>query len=243
MCGRLNITDSMGVRALCDQLDISLWPEDGMRFSRFIKATDRVSIIFEDTSGQRIMKNAIWWLLLDKQHTEQGVRFVPSRYTSFNTRYDKLNTPRSAGYHSYRQQRCVIPACGFGETQIVSGPAGNKKHYHDMQVAEDSQLALGGLYRIWQGVDATGQAFTEHSCSVVTLAPHSKLKNIHTKASPLMLSADDNSLQQWLNHNITEPDQLEHLLSPRLRHSLLAQPIDKPSSYTPVGPAFCLNAD
>ncbi len=239
MCGRLNVTDSPGIRALCDQLDIGLWPEEGMRFSRFIRATERLSVVFENTSGQREMHNTIWWLLLDKQQCPEGSRFVPSKYTSFNTRYDKLNTPRSAGYHAFRQQRCVIPARGFGETLVV----GNNKYYHDMQVGEHDLLAMGGLYRVWQGEDAYGKPVTEYSCSVVTLPPHNKLAEIHTKASPLMLSPEDGSLQRWLDSKVTDPEALDKLLIPRLRHRLSAQPVDKPSTYQPTGEAFDLIAD
>ena len=55
---------------------------------RFVKAADTVSII-RNVGEQRRVENATWWLLLDQ--TESG--FKPSKYTSFNTRYDKLNVP------------------------------------------------------------------------------------------------------------------------------------------------------
>ena len=59
MCGRLNVTDSPGVRQLCDQLEISFWPEEGMQFSRFVRATERVTIVLEQ-QGKRVARNAIW---------------------------------------------------------------------------------------------------------------------------------------------------------------------------------------
>lgn len=239
MCGRLNVTDSPGVQALCEQLDITLWPQDGMRFSRFVRATDRVSVVFEQDDGQRVMKNAIWWLLLDKYNEGQASHFRPSRYTSFNTRYDKLNKPRSAGYHAYRHQRCVIPAAGFGETL----QNGKQKIYHDLIVDEQDSLAMGGLYRQWQGYDETGRPFTEYSCSVVTLPPHPSLRSIHTKASPLMLSQHDGSLALWLDRKTTVSQTLDELLRPVLRHHFTATPIDRPSSWQPSGPSFRIPAD
>lgn len=236
MCGRLNVTDSPGLRSLCDQLDIDLWPAQGMRYSRFIRATERVSIVYRQ-DDKTVMNNAIWWLLLDK-HVDSPSGFKPSKYTSFNTRYDKLNTPRSAGYHAFRQQRCVIPATGFGETLAKDG----QKIYHDMTCANDEAMAMGGLYRTWQYTDEQGAHHSEMSCSVVTLPPHQALANVHTKASPLMLSLHDGSLQTWLDPQQT-PESLEYLLAPAIRHQLEATPIDKPSTYQPVGPAFSLAPD
>lgn len=236
MCGRINVTDSAGVRALCEQLDIQLWPEEGMRFSRFTGATDRVSVVFNADDDKRQMVNAIWWLLLEKASPEGA--FKPSRYTSFNTRYDKLNKRGSAGYQAYRSQRCIIPASGFGETILIDG----KKYYHDMMVPEDDALVLGGLYRTWHYTTDSGQSLTEYSCSVVTLPPHDKFQHMHKKASPLMLSASDGSMQDWLNPMMT-PDTLNYLLTPKIRQPLNAVPIDKPSTYQPIGESNIISAD
>lgn len=238
MCGRLNVTDNPGVRALCDQLEIQFWPDEGMRFSRFIRATERVTIVFE-AKGRRIARNAIWWLLLEPDHRAPVMHFKPSRYTSFNTRYDKLNVPRSAGYHSYREHRCIIPVAGFGESQ----KSGTQMLYHDMIASPHAHMAMGGLYREWHGHDSHGNEFVETSCSVVTLPPHPKLLNIHQKSTPLMLSPDDNSLQRWLDAETTDPQALEDLLEPKIRHQLTVHPINKPSLYHAVGEPYELQPD
>ncbi|WP_018981730.1 SOS response-associated peptidase family protein [Salinimonas chungwhensis] len=233
MCGRLNVTDSPGVNALCDQLEIALWPQIGMRYSRFIRPTEQVSIVMKQ-GRQHNMVNAIWWLLLERE----GHRFKPSRYTSFNTRYDKLNKPGTAGYQAFRQQRCIIPAGGFGETITVNG----KKYYHDLLVANDEALAMGGLYRMWTGKDELGRTFTEYSCSIVTLPPHDKLGHVHKKASPLMLSLKDGSLQSWLDPSVST-DVLTDLLVPKIRQELTALPVDSPSGYNQINSSFSITSD
>lgn len=238
MCGRLNVTDSPGVRALCEQLEIALWPERGMRFSRFIRAAEAVTAVCEH-NGERVAFNAIWWLLLDKTTEHGATRFVPSRYTSFNTRYDKLNVPRSAGYQAYRQQRCVIPATGFGETE----GKGSNARYHDFMGLDDTPLLMGGLYRQWFGQDENGEPFVQFSCSVVTLPPHPKLMPFHTKASPLMLSFDDGSAQTWLDSSVTDPEQLAWILNPCVRQTLKAIPIDKPAHHQAVGESIEIVSD
>ncbi len=238
MCGRLNVADSPGVKSLCDQLEISLWPDEGMLKNRFTRATDRVSIVLRE-QGKLTMRNAVWWLLLEPDHQGPVMRFVPSKYTSFNTRYDKLNTPRSAGYHAFRQQRCIIPASGFGESQKI----GVSMHYHDLIASHETPLAMGGLYREWHGRDSHGNTFVETSCSVVTLAPHPKLLPIHQKASPLMLSLHDNSMQRWLDCEANPADSLADLLQPAIRHHFRVVPINKPSLYEPIGDQFNIAPD
>ncbi|MDC8831025.1 SOS response-associated peptidase family protein [Alteromonas gilva] len=232
------MTDNPALRDLCEQLEIDFWPHEGMRFSRFIRATERLTIVFEQ-NNQRIARNALWWLLLEPDHSELSARFRPSKYTSFNTRYDKLNVPRSAGYHAYRQQRCVIPAAGFGETQKTGG----QMHYHDLIADLSEPLAMGGLYREWHGHDRHGNVFTETSCSVVTLPPHPKLTAIHQKSTPLMLSVNDGSLGRWLDSGTTEPAQLDDLLVPKIRHSFTVYPINKPSLYQTISEPYNIAPD
>ena len=230
MCGRLNVIDDPGVMELCEGLQIQLFPERQI-FSRFIRATNQVSIV-RQKDGIRRMDNAIWWLLLEPADTG----FKPSKYTSFNTRYDKLNVKSSAGYQAYRHSRCVIPAKGFGETEYMS----NKPlHYHDL-IAKDGAILLGGLCREWVNKD-TGESAL--SCSVITLPPHPKLKHIHTKASPLMLPRDLTLVNRWLDESITDTDEFTPLLQPHIPDDLLAQQIDKPSTYKPIAEPFTIGHD
>ena len=143
MCGRLNITDNPFVSALLDDLNVT--NKETFRTSEFVRATDTISIVRE-VNGQRRLDDAIWWLLLE-QNENDG--FKPSKYTSFNTRYDKLNVKGSAGYQAFREQRCIVVASGFGETEFEQ--KGKRKvptHYHNFY-AIDSALAFAGLYRQW----------------------------------------------------------------------------------------------
>ncbi len=221
MCGRLNTTFDSGVKKLYTSLKINKVidkPSD----SRFVKAADTVSII-RNVGSQRRVENATWWLLLDE--TDKG--FKPSKYTSFNTRFDKLNVPRSAGFQAYRSSRCVIAVKGFGETEFF-----NKKpvHYYDM-IAETGGLLLGGLYRQWQH-KTTGEM--KLSCSVITLPPHEKLKHIHSKAMPLILPQSSSLVDKWLDPLFTETAQFDSLLQPHIPENIVAQEIDKPMSHQPV---------
>jgi putative SOS response-associated peptidase YedK len=225
MCGRLNVVDCPEVIDLCGQLGISL-KDNVLRTGRFIRAASTISIVIEKDK-QRLLQDAIWWLLLDQ--TETG--FKPSAYTSFNTRYDKLDVPRSAGYYSYRHQRCIIPAMGFGETEQING----KAVYHDF--TSETGIAFGGLYREWKH-SLTGEIV--FSCSVITLAPHPKLMPYHSKASPLLIPPTHYDV--WLNA-ATDISNLTSLLKPHLHITLKCMEILKPSIPESKGQEFWLQPD
>ncbi len=230
MCGRLNTTFDSGMKKLYTSLKIHQLIDKPID-SRFVKAADTVSIV-RNIGEQRRVENAIWWLLLEQ--TENG--FKPSRYTSFNTRYDKLNTRGSAGYQAYRSSRCIIAVKGFGETEFV-----NKKpvHYFDMEAASGG-LMLGGLCREWQH-QTTGKI--KLSCSVITLPPHEKLKHIHSKAMPLVLPQELSLIDQWLNPQVNEIEQFESLLQPFIPQTLIANRIDKPMTHQIIAKSQTINRD
>jgi len=226
MCGRLNVTDHPLVIGLLEGLGLPLWP-GALHTGRFIRATNTISIVLEQ-QGQRRLQDAVWWLLLEP--TASG--FKPSQYTSFNTRSDKLQTKGSAGFMAFRQQRCIVPAAGFGETELIDG----KSVYHDF-IGEQA-IAFGGLYRTWLNKE-TGEL--AYSCSIITLPPHPKLLPYHSKAMPLMLPPEQFDL--WLSPAQQDVTVFADLLQPKLRQNLRGFAIDKPGSYRQLGQEFVLMAD
>ncbi|KZN37618.1 SOS response-associated peptidase family protein [Pseudoalteromonas luteoviolacea] len=230
MCGRLNITDDPFVIQVLLDLGIEN-PREQVLFGRFKRAADTISIVHQQ-NGQRFMSSAMWWLLLTQ--TQSG--FKPSKYTSFNSRYDKLHVQSSAAYHPFRYHRCIIVVKGFGETQYQNG---KPLHYHDF-IAENSALCLAGLYKYWQH-PITGKHVL--SCSVITLPPHPKLRPYHDKASPMMLPQNPALLDKWLDDSFHDVTGFNHLLVPHLYQPLIVQKIDKPSCYKPVAPSQTLMHD
>ncbi|AOT09316.1 SOS response-associated peptidase family protein [Pseudoalteromonas luteoviolacea] len=230
MCGRLNITDDPFVIQILLDLGIEN-PIEKVQFSRFKRATDKISIIYQE-NNQRLLTDAIWWLLL----SETTTGFKPSKYTSFNSRYDKLNVKSSAAYHPYRYQRCIVVAKGFGETQNNKG---KPQHYHDFK-AHNAALCFAGLYKKWLHPITGKYTF---SCSIITLPPHPKLKPFHDKASPLVLPQQPELLNKWLDDSYHEVSAFSPLLTPSLPQTLIAQQIDKPSLYNPVSEEIVIEHD
>ncbi|MEO3878783.1 SOS response-associated peptidase family protein [Rheinheimera fenheensis] len=79
--------------------------------------------------------------------------------------------------------------------------------------------------------------------SVITLAPHPKLMHIHSTAMPLILPQDSKLITAWLDEQNSNTEMFADLLQPHLPQKLIAQQIDKPSSYRAVAPAFEIAQD
>ena len=176
--------------------------------------------------GIASVQPAIWWLLLDKQTLK------PSKYTSFNTRSDKLKVQNSAGFHSYRHQRCVIPATGIVEGEGVKG----QRKYHLIEPL-NTAFALGGLYKEWVN-NETGEL--TYSCSVITLPPHPKWKSIHSKSTPFFLPGDMSLIEDWLDPEVEDVDLFTGLLQPMFYDSLLVTKVDRPSTRKPMAESFLI---
>ena len=182
--------------------------------------------IIANTHGQTSVLPATWWLLLDRDTLK------PSKYTSFNTRSDKLNVPRSAGYQAYRQHRCIIPATGIVEGE---GTKGNRK-YHLIEPM-NTAFALGGLYKEWIN-KATGEH--AYSCSIITLPPHSHWEGIHSKSTPIFLPTDKEIIRHWLDPEFTEVALFNPLLEPAFQDQLLVTEVDRPSTRSPLSDSFII---
>jgi putative SOS response-associated peptidase YedK len=208
-------------------IDTTNWP---IRYAADIVPTTTISII-RDAGHMRRVDDAIWWLLLEP--TETGWK-PNTRYATFNTRYDKLNSPKAAGYIPFRESRCIIPASGF-----VEGLEGTKS-YHLLEGA-DRAIAFGGLYKSWIHVRSGEVAL---SASIITLPPHPKFKGIHEKAFPMMLDVNDKTkTDMWLSPEQKNVEVFDELLMPNLVTQLRATPIDRPSKRNPTGESFAIAAD
>ncbi len=237
MCGRFNVTDDPYVHDLLRGLGIDMGPLP-LRVYDDIAPTQTVSIIV-DSGGVHRLCNATWWLLMAQ--TDHGFKPL-SKYASFNTRSDKLNTPRSAGFVAYRETRCIIPASGFVETNPSASHSGkaDKKGAAYSFVPEESAIAFGGLYREWVH-PVTGERAL--SCSIITLPPHNATARFHPTSMPLILPNDPATQSLWLDATLNDTAVFAPLLTPRLPMDFRVTPIEKASVRTPVGMPTLLKRD
>lgn len=222
MCGRFRLSESKEVERLCQMLGVE---SEDLNFSGDFAPGQNISIIYQSQS-KVVTSDAVWSLLLDP------ATMKPHRqYATFNTRSDKLNTPRSVGYAPFRKSRCIIPASAF-----IEG-LGDRKTYHKIH-HEDQAIAFGGLYREWVSHD-TGEIV--RSASIITLPPVPQWEQIHPKSFPLMLPHKDEVFRAWLDPDNQDVASLEGLLVPKISSPQVVTPIGKVSKWNPVGDPFVIN--
>ena len=225
MCGRFNLIDSPEIQWLCQALGISL---HGGFASGDIAPGARIAIIHEK-GGERVVSEAIWWLLLDHATLKPNYK-----YASFNSRSDKLDSPRSIAYRPYRESRCLIPASAF-----IEG-LGDKKTYHKVEL-EKTAIAFGGLFKEHLN-QATGELL--YSASIITLPPLSpQWDSIHPKSMPLMIDFEDEELvSRWLDPEFQRIEEFAELLQPRVQKPMRVTRIGKPSLWNEIDDAFMIIA-
>lgn len=224
MCGRFNVIDSPQVREL---MRIVGADAAQLRFAPDVAPGATISIVTGPGDDRRV-QDAIWWLLLDRQSLKPDYR-----YASFNTRADKLDVKRSAGYRPFRESRCLIPASAF-----IEG-LGDKRTYHRIEL-DNRAIAFGGLFKEWVDRDTGERAL---SASIITLAPPPQWADIHPKSMPLLLPHQSDVLDAWLDPDNRDVAQFDWLLRPAIRVPQILTPIGRPSRWDPQGEAFRIPAE
>ncbi len=222
MCGRFQIEKNKKSIKLLNKLDVD---EADILFSGDKSPGSRISIIHRP-KDHNMVTQAVWWLLIDPATGKPNYK-----YASFNSRSDKLDSPRAISYQPFRESRCIIPATAFLEGK------GDKKIYHKIEL-EDEAIAFGGLHR--ETIDKnSGEVI--HSASIITLPPLPEWAAIHPKSMPLMLPMNDDALiNRWLAPSFYDVAAFADLLKPVIRSTQVLTPIGKPSRWDVSGDSFMI---
>ena len=222
MCGRFNVIDSPQVSLLIKALNIELGT---LRFSDDVAPGASISIVLDSPKGRRL-QDALWWLMLDSSTLQANYQ-----YASFNSRWDKLDSPRSLAYKPFRESRCIIPASAF-----IEG-LGDRKTYHKIELLGEA-IAFGGLCKHYINAD-TGES--QYGASIITLGPLAQWQHIHPQSMPLMLPIDNTPLiNAWLDPDIKDVTMFRSLFLPQIRTPQRVTPIGRPSKWDPKGPSFLI---
>ena len=138
MCGRFNTKDDSKIASLCEVLSVT----HGIRLQGDLAPGSMINIIHQSGAG-RVVSEALWWLLLDENSLKPNYK-----YSSFNSRSDRLRNRQGISFLPYRESRCIIPATAF-----VEG-LGDKKTYHMIELP-GSAIAFGGLYKQYKSQKIT----------------------------------------------------------------------------------------
>ena len=114
----------------------------------------------------------------------------------FNARLESVATT-NAFRRAYAKRRCLVPADGWYEWQVVDGP---RKQPVYMTPADGHSIAFAGLYEFWG--DA-GNTIT--TCTIITAPAFGVLESIHDRM-PLVLART--AWARWLDPRVDDPSDL-----------------------------------
>lgn len=177
-----------------------------------------VPVVYETRQGERVAELMRWGL-------------VPSWAAdpSFGV---KLNNARVEGVfdkpsfrQAVRRRRCLLPASGFYEWQVVPAPgrsartgkAGKQPWF--ISAASGEPLAMAGLFEAWR---AGPEAPWLLSCCVLTCEANALMAPIHERM-PVLVARKD--WPTWLARSVQSPEALAPLLAVPPVNGLQAWPV------------------
>ena len=203
MCGRFVLTSD--ANTLQQQFHVADVPPALTRYN--IAPTQDIAAICQNGDGYRHVKTVRWGLIPHwAKDSSIGNKLINARS---ETVADKPSFRQLIRYH-----RCLIPASGFIEW--LRQPDGSKQPYY-IQRKDGELLAMAGIWDTWKGSD---QVIA--SCTILTTAANSLIATLHDRM-PVLLSPSE--YDQWLDRNITDPQQLKGFYTPYPADPLQATPI------------------
>ncbi len=191
MCGRYNVIPN--AEAFLDAFEISIGLErlpDAPAYNISPSTGNRITCvpIVRMRADQRELALVRWPLI------PSWAKGQPVSYSTANAKSETMD--RKPTYrHAWQHQRCLIPADGYYEWQIV--PQQRRKQPHHIRMADRSTFAFGGL---WE-TSATEQGDAIESCAIVTTAANTVLETIHSRM-PLIIPAE--GYRDWLSGTTVE---------------------------------------
>ena len=117
---------------------------------------------------------------------------------------------------AFRRRRCLIPADGFYEWQVIPGQKTKVPTFIHLQPF--LPFALAGLWEIWHAPDGS----EIRSCTIITTQPNSLMQLIHNRM-PVILPP--HTWQQWLEPRESDPARLAALLQPYPAEQMTSHPV------------------
>jgi putative SOS response-associated peptidase YedK len=148
--------------------------------------------------------------------------FVPSWAKEINTGYSTINAraetvaSKPMFRSAYRHRRCLIPADGFYEWQVI--PDSKTKQPWFIVLRDREPMAFAGLWEVWHGPEGV----TVESCSIIVTDANALMRPIHDRM-PVILAPDDWGV--WLEPDAKDAQALQNLLKPYPTEDMTAWPV------------------
>ena len=193
MCGRINLR--MSPAELQAAFDLFREPEWVPRYN--LGPMQKVLAVRLKPEGVRLAEPMQWGLVPSwAKEAKIGSQMINARCKTVAT--------KPAFQSAFQKRRCLVPASGFYEWQVLDGKT--KQPWHIFR-ADGGPLALAGLWEHWQSPDGNQL----ESCAIITTTPNEGMAEIHDRM-PVILGEEHWNL--WLDPDETDPQAPTELLVP-----------------------------
>jgi putative SOS response-associated peptidase YedK len=187
MCGRYELHTHPAALALAFGLPFP--PDIRPRYN--IAPMQDIPVIRNSSDGVRELAQMRWGLVPRwAKEPSIGARMINARGETI--------AQKAAFKTPFERHRCLIPADGFYEWQVLSG--GRKQPMY-ITMKDGAPFAFAGLAERW--LSSTGEVVD--SCAIITTASDPLLRPLHERM-PVIIAPSD--YERWLDHNGEPPRDL-----------------------------------
>lgn len=211
MCGRFVVASSPSL--LAERLGVNEVRIDDAEPDYNVAPRAQVMIV-RQREDRRILSRVRWGLVPSwAKDPKMGDRMI-------NARAEQV-ADKPAFRTAFTKRRCLVPADGFYEWQVVAPPTTPKGRPKKQPVfvhrRDGEPMAFAGLWEVWKVPDG----FTDvpdgvedgwlRSCAIVTTRPNDLLAPVHDRM-PVLLP--ESAWARWLDPTAKDADALAALLVP-----------------------------
>lgn len=184
-----------------------------------IAPSQQVAVIRSSPEGIRHIDYLRWGLIPSwAKDPSIGSRMINARSETVDV--------KPAFRKALKHRRCIIPANGFYEWEVVDG----KKKPLYVKMKDDTLMLLAGLWDHWK----TPEGNILESCTILTTPSNELIKPLHDRM-PLILDVASSDL--WLDPTVTDPEKLKPLFTPYPSEKMEMYPVsdivNSPKNDTP----------
>ena len=199
MCGRYTSTTSAADLAAYFDVDEVVAEELGPRYN--VAPTDEVYAVARSSKGPTRLGTFRWGLVPSwAEDVRVGARMINARAESL--------VDKPAFRRPFERYRCIVPADGFYEWQVVAGR--KKKQPWHISRADGDVLAFAGLWSSWRPQRGSDEGRVT-SCAIITTDANEAIRPLHDRM-PVILPPD--AWAAWLDPANDDVEDLRGLLVP-----------------------------
>lgn len=176
--------------------------------SRYNIAPGQINPVVVQTSEGHKM-GRFFWGLIPFWSKDDSMKFK-----TINARAEDIEN-KPTYRKPFKFQRCLIPATNFYEWDKSRTPS----QPFLFKLKDNSMFAFAGLYDKWQDKQSCREVY---SYTIITTQPNEMVGKIHNRM-PVILKKENE--KEWLNPDITEPEQLHKFLEPYDHTKMAAYPV------------------